>query len=120
MTHTPGSYEITIGPGENDWAVCLQGAGDVIAEVFAHHEAPPGTAKDNAILFAAAPETAVERDRLKAINAELVTMLKTARDCVAYCRRAHPGIQAGTGVPIESFIDEILGRAESLGEEVKP
>ena len=89
MTHSPGPYETTVGPADNDleveaWAVCRQGAGDVIAEVFAHHEAPPNTARDNAILFAAAPETAAERDRLKAINAELLAALQLCRDHVRH------------------------------------
>ena len=76
MAHTPGPYEVTVGPTENEWVVCCEGGGDVIAEVSAHHEAPPGTAYANAILFAAAPETATERDRLKAINAELLAALE--------------------------------------------
>ncbi|KKL90040.1 hypothetical protein LCGC14_1908750, partial [marine sediment metagenome] len=54
MAHTPGPYEVTVGPTENEWVVCCEGGGDVIAEVSAHHEAPPGTAYANAILFAAA------------------------------------------------------------------
>lgn len=56
------------------------------------------TARDaNARLIAAAPE--------------LLAMLKQARECIAYCRRAHKDAQSGEGVPIELFIDEVIAKA---------
>jgi len=51
----------------------------------------------NAHLIAAAPE--------------LYEQLKIARECIAYCRRVHPDLQSGEGIPVELFIDAALRKA---------
>ena len=45
----------------------------------------------NARLIAAAPETAVERDRLKALNAEMLSALK-GLGCVCLMKIGHPQV----------------------------
>lgn len=42
---------------------------------------------------------------------DLFEMLKIARDCIAYCRRVHPDIQKGSGLPVEVLIDAALAKA---------
>ncbi len=51
-----------------------------IAEVFAYQnrENPHGSSEANAKLIAESPETAAERDRLKAVNAELLQTIQNA------------------------------------------
>ena len=108
MTHTPGPWAInadyprTIIAGKT--MVASVTAGPDRNSMLQHYKPPADEAAANARLIAAAPETAAERDRLKAINAELVTVLKMARDFIAYCRRAHPDIQSGEGIPIDAAI----------------
>lgn len=41
----------------------------------------------------------------------LYDMLVQARACIAYCRRTHPDVQNGDGVPIEALIDAALAKA---------
>ena len=50
-------------------------------------------------------------DELDEIATELYESLKTARECIAYCRRNHPDVQKGEGFPIELFIDATLAKA---------
>ena len=59
----------------------------------------------------AAPGAAVEIDRVKTSNGDLVDMLKTARECIAYCRRNHPDAQKGEGIPVEILIDAAIAVA---------
>ena len=56
-------------------------------------------------------ERAITIRRLRAVNAELLTALELAHKCIAYCRRAHPDVQTGTGVPVEFFIDAAIAKA---------
>lgn len=37
--------------------------------------------------------------------------LKIARDCITYCRRAHPDPQRGDGIPVETVIDAAIAKA---------
>lgn len=60
-----------------------------------HHEY--ASSKPNAHLIAAAPE--------------LLEALKIARECVAYCRRAHKDAQSGTGFPVEIILDAAIAKA---------
>jgi hypothetical protein len=41
---------------------------------------------------------------------ELAAALRMARECVAYCRKAHKNPQAGDGIPVEMFIDAALAK----------
>jgi hypothetical protein len=107
--HTPGPWRYeepaTISaqaPTNGEWY-------DIIT---CHSAFELGQGKANAKLIAAAPETAAERDALKASNADLLAHLKQARECIAYCRRAHKDSQTGDGIPIEGFIDAAITRAE--------
>lgn len=43
---------------------------------------------------------------------DLLASLKMARDCIAYCRRAHKDVQSGTGFPVEVFLDAAIAKAE--------
>lgn len=49
--------------------------------------------------------------RLDKINAELLAALQIARQCIAYCRRAHKDAQSGDGFPVEIIIDAALKKA---------
>ena len=42
---------------------------------------------------------------------DLLTALELARDCIAYCRRAHKDAQSGDGVPVEIFINAAIAKA---------
>lgn len=59
-------------------------------------------------------DTADLRAKLK-VAGKLVGMLKEARKCIAHCRQHHPDPQAGTGFPIELFIDAVLAEALAAG-----
>lgn len=54
--------------------------------------------------------------RLIAAAPALYEALKMARDCIAYCRKAHPDAQSGEGIPIEIFIDRALTLADKRTE----
>jgi hypothetical protein len=71
----------------------------------------------NARLIAAAPETAAERDQLKAENKALVALLKEARPHVEQMANA---LAVGPVVgPVERLADEITAAiAKATGEEV--
>ena len=49
--------------------------------------------------------------RLVAAAPDLLEALKMARDCIAYCRRAHKDAQSGEGIPVELFIDAAIAKA---------
>ena len=68
--HTPGPYIIDADP-DNEGFLSIYTATDGINAELAGKIGE----RSNADLFAAAPETAAERDRLKAVNAELVKAL---------------------------------------------
>lgn len=42
---------------------------------------------------------------------ELLAALKMARECIAYCRRAHKDAQYGEGIPVEIFLDAAIAKA---------
>lgn len=60
--------------------------------------APSPEREANARLIAAAPD--------------LLAALKTARECIVYCSRAHNDVQSGEGFPVELFIDAAIAKAE--------
>lgn len=43
---------------------------------------------------------------------ELVAALRLARECIAYCRRAHKDAQSGQGIPAEVIIDAALAKVQ--------
>ena len=51
----------------------------------------------------------------RAVNAygPLLEALKMARQCIAYCRKAHSDVQSGDGFPVEVFIDAAIAKAEA-------
>lgn len=53
--------------------------------------------------------------RLSAAAPDLFEALKMARECIAYCRRAHKDVQSGEGIPVEFFIDAALRKAGMEG-----
>ena len=67
----------------------------LVAVLFKTNRA--GSDEANAALISAAPD--------------LYEALKLARECIAYCRRAHKDAQSGEGVPVEVFIDAALAKA---------
>ncbi len=72
--HTPGPWHIGVCTAYNKWDVYGE-LGELVAvadAVFTNL----ATAQANASLIVAAPETAAERDRLKASNAELLEALR--------------------------------------------
>ena len=86
MTHTPWTVEScrdTLPGSIEESRVFADNApeGDkLIAQCYGSH------AIEHARLIAAAPETAAERDRLKAINAELLTALEALCDLMPQTR----------------------------------
>lgn len=54
--------------------------------------------KEVALALAAAPD--------------VLAALKMARECIAYCRKAHKDAQSGEGVPVEVFLDAAIAKAE--------
>ncbi len=69
--HTPGPWRV------GNWAsVYAEDLSCMIAECHGCTNQMLATAQANARLIAAAPETAAERDRLKASNAELIETLR--------------------------------------------
>ena len=72
--HTPGPWQARAGIGR--WNVTTTAAPRTFNICSINTDRLEQDA--NARLIAAAPETAAERDRLKAINAELVTALRIA------------------------------------------
>ncbi len=88
MPHTPGPWKIE---PEGDRDLLVMEATDPFGEVAwianrYHGERDRATEQANALLIAAAPETADERDRLREINAEL--LLACERAMAAYDRAA--------------------------------
>ncbi|KKL66308.1 hypothetical protein LCGC14_2146280 [marine sediment metagenome] len=85
MTHTPGPYTaqgvdiVAQRPDGSDLPLCLA---TVYKPIHYGDQRDQQAQDDNVRLFAAAPETAAERDRLKAINAELLGALKRLCDQV--------------------------------------
>jgi hypothetical protein len=93
--HTPGPYEIeeilnaSHSNHQRFWSYGVK-AGKIRIAVCCD---VPGI-KENAHLFAAAPETAAERDRLREVNAELLAALKTLRKGLTIaCRQEAPYIK---------------------------
>ncbi len=89
--HTPGPWEIDPRAANHVIAdkrsICSLGFHDT--------SLPDGGQAENsanARLIAAAPD--------------LLAALEIARECIAYCRRAHPDAQTGEGIPVEYIIDE--------------
>ena len=87
--HTPGPWKVDLWEDgrldvisdHSDMTIC-----EVTTRI--HVEPPPNLSEyeehqANASLIADAPETAAERDRLKALNAELVEALKTSNDALS-------------------------------------
>mgnify|MGYP001586862317 FL=1 len=76
--HTPGPYAIEWGDG---WAKITppDGHGPIAKLTLRPTNNNVSEKEANACLFAAAPETAAERDRLKAINAELLSVAMGAQ-----------------------------------------
>lgn len=72
----------------------------VAGEVVAHINCGFGRGEDNARLIAAVPE--------------LLAALRLARECIAYCRRAHIDAQSGDGLPVEVIIDAAIAKAGAL------
>lgn len=97
--YTPGPWKVT-GPAGAGIMVGTEPAQRQawIAVVYGPNVTPE--AAGNAALIAAAPE--------------IYEALKLARQCVAYCRRAHKDIQYGDGIPVEAFIDAALKKAEAV------
>ena len=81
MTHTPGPFKVyhkRLRPQFKTKIIEVQdrfGRAVIAWQGFDSCDMPVKTKLANAHLFAAAPETAAERDRLKAINAELLAAL---------------------------------------------
>lgn len=84
-THTPGPWAVDDATGMN--IICLKPRHTLFVGQ------PTACARANARLIAAAPETAVERDRLKQLNAELVAALKLY---LAYGAAQMHHLQTGT------------------------
>ena len=90
----------------------VQGGPTRLAHVETRHDNPNG---------AGLPVCSIPKKRtgdaafiVLACNAhhDLLDALKKARECIAYCRRAHSDAQSGTGIPVEALIDAAIAKAE--------
>ena len=95
MTHTPGPWGIEHG---DEFEIVSRSPHLSATVAIVAARIPSETARADASLIAAAPE--------------LLEALKTARECIAYCRRAHSDAQSGDGIPVEVFIDAAIAKAE--------
>lgn len=103
--HTPGPWTIRTKRGKPLWVegkIWIDGPTGLNSNVVGEKFGPPiceAHFEANARLPAAAPD--------------LLEALKLARECIAYCRRAHPDAQSGEGIPVEVFIDAAIAKAVS-------
>lgn len=72
--HTPGPWRKA--ESGKEWAIVQERNSLVICSVHNNRCVAEDTNEANAALIAAAPDTAAERDDLKAVNAELIEMLE--------------------------------------------
>ncbi len=54
-------------------------------------------------------------EALRAMSSELLSQLKYARKCIAYCRLYMDDPQLGDGIPLEALIDVVIARAKKGG-----
>ena len=103
MTHTPGPWVAVSDWPTDDGSRC--------------HAVVAATARTGEQVLVCSFEHGTFRDRqgeyaaLIAAAPELAEALKMARECIAYCRRAHPDAQSGDGFPVEIIIDAALAKA---------
>lgn len=117
--HTPGPWSAkalggcstvlaTVRPARADIGIPGYGyrddAGHCIAYPF--RDDAPGEVRLDFVCFSHADA------RLIAAAPDLLEALKIARQCIAYCRRAHKDAQTGEGFPVEVFIDAAIAKAE--------
>ena len=76
--HTPGPWHWTTGDEATHAELLPDGAPEIAHDSILYHGADWSIKPANARLIAAAPETAAERERLKALNAELLEAAKAA------------------------------------------
>jgi hypothetical protein len=98
--HTPGPWTTDPEVG-NEGVLGADGALVADCSIFLNPEFGKRTSKinrANAHLIAAAPD--------------LLAALKTARECIAYCRKAHKDAQSGEGFPVEMILDAAIAKAE--------
>ncbi len=112
--HTEGKWEVNS-------TIIQDGTGYTIAQVWPDIRVPSDVSlslmKDNARLIAAAPETAKERDELKAVNAELLEALNKIYSIEDY-RRKLCGISDLSSPPLpKSEIQKIAKAAIAKAEQ---
>ena len=95
IKYTPGPWATF--DGDDAFIIMPAGRSGQIATVL-KTGANAADASANAYLLNAAPD--------------LLEALKMARQCIAYCRKAHLDVQSGEGIPVEVFIDAALAKAE--------
>ena len=104
--HTPGPYIIDADP-DNEGFLSIYTATDGINAELAGKIGE----RSNADLFAAAPETAAERDRHRAVNAELVKAIEHA---LSHDDALKPEYQLPASLSWE--LREAIKRAKAKGE----
>ena len=97
MTHTPGPWSIKIGAR----TFYIHGSEDTYIIAEAHRNYADPQRESNAQLIAAAPETAAERDRLKAINASLVDALISMLNVEGAAVAGRDAAQAWKGLDVK-------------------
>lgn len=101
--HTPGPWRVLEWADDKKGFIAIvAGEQDHICDVF-----PFGVRAKHASL-----EQHNTNARLIAAAPELLEALKMARDCIAYCRRAHKDAQSGEGFPAELLLDAAIAKAE--------
>lgn len=55
-----------------------------------------------------------ELKALRFSHRNLINTLVQAEQCIVYCRRYHPDVQKGSGLPIEAVINGVLKEARRV------
>ena len=84
------TYKVTLSDRISGWYKIQDETGNIIADCIC--------SDSEAHLIAAAPE--------------LLAALKQAYKCVAYCRKAHPDVQKGEGIPVEALWKDLIAKVE--------
>ncbi len=103
MSKTPKGYpitgELTACKAKEGYALC---SGDFEVAIVNLDAVSPDASREYALSIKRAVNS----------HAALVEALELARQCIAYCRRAHKDAQIGEGIPVEIFIDQALKLAK--------
>lgn len=101
MKHTPGPWQLE--PNGAAFDLYTEGRPERFCILIGMTYSPDGEHEANAKFIASAPETAAELDQLRALNAELVDLLRAGIKAAAKLDDAHDVV---TGIAAERAIHD--------------